>query len=467
MLWFLIPHGIGTSWRECDTQAIARNFLLDGFDPMRPRIDWRGQTDGAVECEFPLYEAAIAVVQMVAGDVEWPGRLFSLLSMLAGAWALHRLLERRAGPSGAIAGLCVFLASGSAILLGARVMPDAASFGAGMLGLLVFDRWLRGGSGAALVMATALVTLSGLQKPLSLQLGLVMFGWTLVSAPQRLRDARLWLAFVVILGVVAAWLVHGAHLHAETGLSFGVVSGGDSKFPDFGHLVDSAAITKMAVTSLTYGFSVFGVLGFVVAWRTGRLHWRDAPLLVAAAAGIMVSFRYSHDYGLGPHYHVFAAAAGAWCTAVAWPRRPAPWLFALLIVATAAHGVWRLRDERGVRNVVNQSTIMAAAQVVKSTTQPGDLLIVRSDKPRRDVSWGRGNNFEDPRLLYQSQRRGFVLPVDEFDVPALAELHRRGGVVVFDPLPETTSASAAEWLARHGELIFDRGMRVWRLNRLN
>ena len=32
--------------------------------------------------------------------------------------------------------------------------------------------------------------------------------------------------------VVAAWLVHGAHLHAETGLSFGVVSGGDTKFPD-------------------------------------------------------------------------------------------------------------------------------------------------------------------------------------------------------------------------------------------
>ena len=32
--WFGVPHGIGSSWRECDTQSIARNFLLDGFDPL-------------------------------------------------------------------------------------------------------------------------------------------------------------------------------------------------------------------------------------------------------------------------------------------------------------------------------------------------------------------------------------------------------------------------------------------------
>ena len=56
-----VPMGIGSSWRECDTQAIARNFLLDDFDLLRPRIDWRGDTDGAVECEFPLYQALIAL----------------------------------------------------------------------------------------------------------------------------------------------------------------------------------------------------------------------------------------------------------------------------------------------------------------------------------------------------------------------------------------------------------------------
>ena len=42
-----IPQGIGSSWRECDTQAIARNFLGEGWNPLRPLVDWRGDTNGA------------------------------------------------------------------------------------------------------------------------------------------------------------------------------------------------------------------------------------------------------------------------------------------------------------------------------------------------------------------------------------------------------------------------------------
>jgi hypothetical protein len=123
VLWFFVPHGIGTSWRECDTQAIARNFLVDGFDPLRPRVDWRGDTDGAVECEFPLYQLMIATVLAAFGNVEWPGRLISLRSMVVAGLSLHRLLELRAGPNGAAAGLLAFLCTGSASLLGTRVMP--------------------------------------------------------------------------------------------------------------------------------------------------------------------------------------------------------------------------------------------------------------------------------------------------------------------------------------------------------
>src|SRR5687768_9363997 len=131
--WCLVPHGIGSSWRECDTQTIARNFVLEDFDVTRPRVDWRGTTDGAVECEFPLYQLVVGAALTVAGiDAEWPGRLLSLLSMAFGAFALHRLLERRAGPDGALAGLGVFLVTGSAVMLGARVMPDATSFAFGM-----------------------------------------------------------------------------------------------------------------------------------------------------------------------------------------------------------------------------------------------------------------------------------------------------------------------------------------------
>ena len=79
--------------------------MSDGFEPLRPRVDWRGDTDGAVESEFPLYQLSIATIMALLGESEWPGRLLALLATLWASFSLHRLLEQRAGPTGALAGL--------------------------------------------------------------------------------------------------------------------------------------------------------------------------------------------------------------------------------------------------------------------------------------------------------------------------------------------------------------------------
>jgi hypothetical protein len=464
VLWFGVPHGIGSSWRECDTQTIARNFLLDGFDPLRPRIDWRGETDGAVECEFPLYQLLIAAVMSVFGIVEWPGRLLALLSTLTAAFAVHRLLERRSGPSAACAGLVAFLATGSVAMLAVRVVPDGLSLAATNLGLLAFVRYLGSGSRATLAVAVVATMIGGLQKPLALQVGLVMFGWALLLAPRRLRDPWLWLGFVVIPAAVAMWLVHGAYLHAETGLTFGVVSGGDTKFPDLAHALDPATWAGLWWTTTQFGFSVFATLGFLVLLVRRQLDRADFALLFATGAGLFVSLRYSCTQSLGPQYHAFAAVAGAWIVARAWPQRAPRWLWLVFLSAAAAHAGWRARDERGVRIVVNSLPIVEVAAATRPLVQAGDRLIVRADKPRRDAEWGRVNNCEDPRFFYLTGLRGWVVAADEWDLATLQGLHQRGARWVYDSHPETTGAEVAAWLAAAGECRIDlAGGRVWQL----
>jgi hypothetical protein len=219
----------------------------------------------------------------------------------------------------------------------------------------------------------------------------------------------------------------------------------------------------MAWSLLAFGCSAFGMLGFVAAAVQRRLGFADWVLLGAVALGLLVSFRYSHDFGLGPHYHIFAAFAGAWCVAIAWPRNAPKWLWLAVGIGLCVQGAWRLKDERGVRIVVNQHPIMAAAKVVESMSAPDDLVIVRSDKPREDKEWNSGNNFEDPRLLYQSRRRGFALPVEEFTPDQLAYRRRIGARFVYDPLPQNTSAATHTWLQTNAELVHDDGVQVWRL----
>ncbi len=341
----VLPFGIGGSWRECDTQAIARNFLLDGFDPLRPRVDWRGVTDGAVECEFPLYQTMIASVMAVLGEAEWPGRVISTLAMVMASLSLFRLLERRTGGEAAFFGTLVFLTGGHAFLLGTRVTPDATSTACAIAGLAAFVQFLDTGRTRTLALATVMTAVACLTKPTALQIGLLQFLWTLGTAPRRLRDVRVWIAWAAVLAVVGAWIVQGTRLYAETGLTFGVVAGGETKFPSLWAMRDKWTWIWLFVTTIRYGFSVFGCLGLFTLLVRGRIDRRDWLLLGVVGLGLVGTLRYSHHYGIGPQYHVFAAMAGAWFFARSWPLLTAPGVRPLLVAGLAVAAGYSVYEE--------------------------------------------------------------------------------------------------------------------------
>lgn len=463
MLLF-VPMGIGSSWRECDTQAIARNFLVDGFDPLRPRIDWRGNTDGAVECEFPLYQTMIAGVMAVVGEAEWPGRVLSLLAMLMATLALHRLMEARSGPGPALVGALVFLSGGHAFLTGGRVMPDATSTAFAITGLVAFVQFLGTGRTRTLVLATVMTTVACLTKPTALQVGMLQFLWALCLAPRRLRDVRVWVSFAVVLAVVGAWIVHGAHLHAETGCTFGVASGGETKFPTFRGLRTPAIWGSLAWTTLEYGLSVFGFAGILVLLLRRRLDRADLALLVTIGAGLVGTMRYSFHAGVGPHYHVFAAVAGAFFAARAWPQRAPTMLWPIAVAATVAVGAVQLARERAFRLVSLEPEQMTTGAEVQALSTPEELTVVHGYREGVDPFWRRRTNFEEPMLLYHARRHGWVLPRDGFTAPALADLHHRGARIVVDQVPDETPPESRAWLEANSDVVKEHaGRRIYRL----
>ncbi len=469
LVWFVaalvfVPMGIGSSWRECDTQAIARNFVSEGFDPLRPRIDWRGDTDGGVECEFPLYQAMVASVIGCFGEAEWPGRLISLLAMGFATWSLHRLLEARSGPAGALVGALVFLTGGHALLLGARVTPDALSTGFALAGLVAFLQFLGTGRTRTLVLATVMTTVACLTKPTALQIGLLQFLWTVSVAPRRLRELRIWIAWAVVLVVVAAWIVRGMQLYAETGLTFGVASGGETKFPTLRSLREKWIWIWLGVTTLEYGVSAFGFVGILLLLFRRCLDRADLALLVVVGLGLVGTLRYSHHFGVGPQYHVFAAVAGAFFAARAWPQSPPRVAWLLLLAVLAAVGAWRVRQERTFRLDCLQPSTMAAGAVVESMSVPSELAVVHGNRAAVDAFWQRRTNFEEPMLFYHARRRGWVLPRDGFAIATLDALHRRGARIVVAQFPTETSPDVLAWLEARAEAMKDLGdRRIYRL----
>ena len=465
-----VPMGIGGGWRECDTQAIARNLAFEDFDLLRPRVDWRGDSDGAVECEFPLYQAAIALALRASGESEVPGRLLSLASILVAAWALHRLIEARAGPAGAFVGGCAFLSGGHAFLLGARVMPDALSLALAMLGLLAFARHLRDGRLGALAAATLCTALACLTKPTALQVGMLQFLWAALLAPRRLRDLRLWFGWFAVLAVVALWIAHAASLHAETGLTFGVASGGETKFPTLRSLRNLDHWWSLAATTLRYGFAWTGALALVVLAVRRRFDRADLALLLTVGCGLVGTLRYSVHWGIGPQYHAFAAVAGAWFVGRAWPTSTpgsTGWRAALAIGAAAAllasNAFW-LAHERGHRQECLGADLAGLGAAIREWTPGGERIVVRSFRDGFDAYWRRRTNFEDPIVVYHARRQAFALPKDGFEPAALAALRARGARVVVDQSPGDAPAATTAWLEATSDAVREvAGRRLYRL----
>jgi hypothetical protein len=462
--WWSFGSGpIGSSWRESDTQAIARNFVEEGFDLLHPRVDWRGNTDGSVECECPLYQGAVAAALAACGDVEWPGRLLSLLSLAVIARALFALLERRAGSIAALVGTLAFVGSAQAAYSGTRLMPDTFSTAFAVVGLERFVAWLHGGRTRTLVAAIACTAVGALAKPTAAQVVLLQALWLLALAPARRRDVRAWIGFAAVAALVAAWTWHARAIGTATGLTFGVTFG-DTKMPALAQLVRPSFFRSLLASTLIYGMAWFGALALLVLAVRRRLDRADVILLGVVALALVGSLRYSHDWQMGPQYHMYSALAGGWLVARAWPHQPARRVLGLAAAALVANAAWSLRAEWVARSGYATSGHLLTAAALREVTGPHDLLAVRGPKPRFDTTWSRPNNFEEPVLLYQAHRKGWILPVDGADAAALASVRQQGAKWYVDTAPDRVAPETTAWLAANATFVAEpAGARIYSL----
>ena len=135
------------AWRQTDTAAIARNFYEEGYDLLYPRVDWRGNTPGFVEMNFPLYPFIVAAAYGVYGGVhEWLGRLISTLCSLAGGGLLF-VFARRIFDSERVAlwASFFFLFTPLSVYFGRAFMPEPLMLLLSVAALLLFDCWAENG----------------------------------------------------------------------------------------------------------------------------------------------------------------------------------------------------------------------------------------------------------------------------------------------------------------------------------
>ncbi|MCE3555475.1 glycosyltransferase family 39 protein [Pseudonocardia sp. RS11V-5] len=484
----------GDIWRQSDTATIARNFAANGMNIFFPQINWGGAGPGYVEAEFQLMPWLTALTYLVFGEHIVLGRLISLAFMLLAAAAFWGLARRLLPATAARWALAAFLLSPAFMRWGTAFMPEATVLAFYLLALLGFCRWLQEDRPILLVWAAAATSAAALVKPTSLHIGLVIGLWVAFIARDRLRRPSLYVAGVAALVAPVLWLRHAAGLHATYGNTFGVISGGDSKWGSLSLWLSPAFYLGNFRTETIFIYGLVGlplaVLGVLWLWRrrSSRRATSEAsagawsagvsplPLLGAGAIALTLYYFAAGRYtstDLGIQYHVYslpyaAMAVGAGIVvALGWARArlngPATvGAGAVLAVLLGAQGVnvfaQSLQDRAGVFG--------SCAIALDAVSTPSDLAVVSTTS--RTVEDGVTNNYQEPIVFFLADRKGWSLPADRHTPEEVARLRAAGArfLVVGDRQLVPTGGPLAAWLADNASQlrsIEQDGCGVWDL----
>jgi Dolichyl-phosphate-mannose-protein mannosyltransferase len=458
--WLLLRPDFLMSWRESDTQTIARHFMEPGSSIFMPRIDWAGTGPGYVEAEFQLYTWLTSLLMRTFGYGEWPGQVVSLLATLGAGAVAFRGLSRVYGPLPALLGACALLASRGVVHCAVLVQPEALCLLLFTAAWFAFTEFAESGSRRQLVIYGVTGALAMLVKPTAAQLGVASVVLLALHARPRLYRADVWVAWVAMVGLLALHLLHARSLFIDYGATFGVLSGGDTKVPKLQYLLAPSLLTSALSNAVMWGV---GLIGCAAAVAVLVLDKKRAPI-IALTAGVLVwtlvAFRYT-SRPAGKHYHLLGAVLAAHAVAqlaTLLPQRLAGsrkagyalGLLGLLLCGQLANSI---RVRQWLRQDVYNAPPAEVAAALKRHCRPGDLIVARSYEPEFDREWNTPTNYEDPRIFFLSGTRGWPLGSETDDPRRIEEGKRQGARFFVEPQEHGPTPATDTWLREHARLL--------------
>lgn len=445
-------------WRETETATIARHFL-EQPDILYPRINWGAPGEGYVEAEFQLLPWTVHLLYRVFGPQPWLGRAVAVALGALATLLMFRLARQLLRPNAAILAAFSFASAPLVFRFGRAFMPEALVLVAYVLAAERFAAWLRAPHWRNILFAAGALAVAILVKPTSVHVGLL-------ALAMAWRQGGLRLAFgpqMLVFGTVALlpsvlYYAHAASLHLTYGNSFGVISGGDSKWGNASWWLDPTFYRTLQKIDVVYGMGYTGTLLALLAMffgRTFRLRFTAVAWLLVVFVYYLIVARYAGHESRGIQYHIYVvvplsiATAGGASMVRNYLRERMParsWLVlaitALPVVGMAAQqwrGNWRFL------HLPREDLFLRAGRALAEVSAPGDHVLVTSTD--RAVDDGVTNNFEEPKVMFHAWRRGRILPCDRLAAANLLGEARRCDARYLVVIDRATVGAAADFLA--------------------
>ncbi|GMU95630.1 ArnT family glycosyltransferase [Ignavibacterium album] len=451
------------SWRQADTQNIARNFYKYGESIFYPQINWGGNGPGYVENEFQLYTYLISKIFILTGEHTLPGQLLSLIFIIITSLFLFKLvIYRFNNEKAALFSVIVFLVSNGPVHLSTAIMPDALSIMFYSIGLYSFIRYTDEKNRIHLLSFIVFTAFAGLVKPLALNLGIIQFFIILLGRKELLKDYKIWIGWLLIVGIVGGYMFFSYNLFLKYGNTFGVI-GGEKKFPTLHGLTVLIHYPKLFYMSVVWGLGITGWFSLIYLLLKKKFTNIEWAMFIGNIIAVFVAMRYMVNQGFSPHYYIFMCLWGAYLSGYAFKILEENYshkgirakfvtaVSVIILIVFAAHLFHRTHPLR----IHYHPNVNQTGNKLKEVAEPNSLIIVRSIANERERStWGnRINNFEDPRIFYISDLHGWSLPRDYKGFKRVEEYRRQGAKYYVEPYGNPVDSLLEQYLMKNSVLV--------------
>lgn len=335
-------------WRQCNTSAVARNFVEEDMNIFKPRVDRRRNTDGVTGMQFPSFEYTTAVLCWVSGGYfESSNRIVAFCFFGLGLFYFYRwvflLTQSRVKSFWS-----TFMMLWCPILYyhSISALPDVLALTASIAALYHFYLFDQQRKRLQLLWLLFWLTLAGLTKLQYLMVGIPMAIITIQRLVNKSYSVKTFLSISGIglasVLIASSWYIRAARLIKQTGLDdFGI------KFNPQTDVAEAFIIIKENLLEifpeLIFGYAgVIGFLYFLVKSRRITKPFSSANAPFAFWFIGMVAYHFielyqmkDHVYYMFPYLPLLLLAAGLGITYLTKTHTFWKYFFLLLLPASA------------------------------------------------------------------------------------------------------------------------------------
>lgn len=434
-----------SSWRQVDTDSIARNFVEYRFNIFFPQLNYDGPMPNYVQLELQVTTYIIAIIYRTFGYSPAAGRLVPIAFFMGSCLFLYHCVKRKSGPYVALFAVFFYGVLPINVLYSRNIMPESALLFFTLGAIYFFIIYIDSGKSRYCFLSAIFTALAVATKVPAALIGIPMIYLSFKKFKGgAFKNPYLYIFTGVALGlpyIYFRWLGTVAEQNFVSGIGLNMVLpnilNSIVKPENISYLNDQFSSKIFTIPGLLLFFT-----GFAVRKDREEFYyylWFGAAVIHVAAIDAVIHLDYYLIF-ITPIISIFM---GYGALKLARNKN-------LRYILYIAAGVILIYDASYMRDLLKvQQEYINIGSDVRQVTKKDDLIIIGSDSPE---------------LLYTCDRKGWRVYGDLITLDNIKKLQGEGAVYLI-PYPPKLSQDMKNALdASYSKIVFPDNYFIYNLS---